>query len=156
MNRLLLLVFLTLPPLATVQTSDLLEDAQTSDVVKRGTEAMSDSLPGLLQNQLGIDKDQAEGGLGSLLSLAGENLGAADFDKLKGLVPGASGYIDKAKSLGAITGPLKNLDGLNAALAKLGISPDVAAKFVPTVTNYLGKLGGEDAAKLLQKALAAA
>lgn len=32
------------------------------------------------------------------------------------LVPGDSGYLDSAKKLGAVTGPLKNLQGLNGAL----------------------------------------
>lgn len=43
--------------------------------------------------------------------------------------------------------------GLNGALSKLGISPETVAKFVPTVTSYLGKLGGPGATNLLQKAL---
>lgn len=155
-NRLLVTIFIMLlPALANTQTSHPLEGAQSSDVLKSATEEVSGSLPGLLTSQLGIDKGQAEGGLGSVLSLASENLNTADFDKLKGLIPRASGYIDTAKSLGAVTGPLKNLAGLNGALAKLGISPDAAAKFVPAVTNYLGKVGGEDAVNLLQRGLGA-
>lgn len=152
-TRFPLLIAILLPALAGAQASDLLKDAQSSDMLKGAAEGMSDALPSVLQNQLGLSKDQAEGGLGSLLSLAGENLGAVDFDKLKGMIPGASGYIDAAKNLGAVTGPLENLDGLNSALAKLGISPDVVAQFVPTVTQYLGKFGGADATRLLQKAL---
>jgi hypothetical protein len=141
------------PAFASAQVSDLLKGAQDSDVAKSVSDSVTDSLPSLLQGQLGISKDQAEGGLGSLLSLASENLDVSDFDKLKGMIPGAGGYIDAAKSLGALAGPLKNLDGLNAALGKLGISPDVIAKFVPTVMDYVGKMGGADATKLLQSAL---
>ncbi len=149
----ILAVLFMLPMFASAQTSDLLKKVPSNDAVKSVSDSAASSLPGLLQGQLGISKDQAEGGLGSLLSLASENLDAGDFDKLKGLIPGAAGYIDAAKNLGALAGPLKNLEGLNGALAKLGISPDVVAKFVPTVTDYLGKLGGDDAMKLLQSAL---
>jgi hypothetical protein len=148
-----LAAFLLLPMLVNAQTSDLLKGVPSADSVKSISDSVADSLPGLLQSQLGIDKDQAEGGLGSLLSLASENLDATDLDKLKGMIPGADGYIEAAKKLGALAGPLKNLDGLNSALAKLGISPDVVAKFVPTISDYLGKLGGDDAMKLLQTAL---
>ncbi|MEQ9562776.1 MAG: DUF2780 domain-containing protein, partial [Woeseiaceae bacterium] len=122
-TKILVAIALLSPAFASAQVSDLLKGAQKSDIVK----SVSDSLPSLLQGQLGINKDQAEGGLGSLLSLASENLDASDFDKLKGMIPGSGGYIDAAKSLGALAGPLKNLDGLNAALGKLGISPDAIA-----------------------------
>lgn len=151
--RVLFSLLLLLPGLATAQVSDLLKGAQSSDVVKNVSDSVAGSLPSMLESQLGISKDQAEGGLGSLLSLASENLDSADFSKLSGMIPGASGYIDAAKSLGALAGPLKNIEGLNAALAKLGISPEVIAKFVPTVTDAISKFGGGDAAALLQKAL---
>lgn len=151
--RLMLSILLLLPGLATAQVPDLLKSAQSSDMAKSVSDSVSGSLPSVLQSQLGISEDQAEGGLGSLLSLASENLDSGDFDKLSGMIPGAGGYMDAAKKLGALAGPLKNLDGLNAALAKLGISPDVIARFVPTVTDAISKFGGADAAGLLQKAL---
>jgi hypothetical protein len=69
------------------------------------------------------------------------------------LVPGASGYLDSAKKLGAVTGPLKNLEGLNGALGKLGMNADTVAQFTPLVTNYLGKLGGPTVQNLLAGAL---
>jgi len=43
--------------------------------------------------------------------------------------------------------------GLNGALCKLGMDADTSAKFVPTITDYLGKLGGDPTKKLLAKAL---
>jgi hypothetical protein len=52
-----------------------------------------------------------------------------------------------------VTGPLKSVAGLNGALGKLGIPPETAAKFVPMVTNYLGKVGGPTVQQLLSTAL---
>jgi len=144
---------LLLPLLAGAQTTVLLKGMQSSDVMKSATDAVGGSLPALLESQLGISTEQAEGGLGSILSLAQERLNAGDFDQLAAFIPGAAGYIEAAKSLGAVTGPLKNMAGLNDALGALGISPDTASSFVPTVTDYLGKIGGDDAGKLLQAAL---
>lgn len=88
-----------------------------------------------------------------MLSLASERLSADDFDKLAGAIPGAEGYLETARQLGAVAGPLKNLADLNAALARLGIPPEVAARFVPTVTDLVGKVGGEQARQLLALAL---
>ena len=102
---------------------------------------------------LGMSKDQMSGGLGSVLTLAQEKLKKGDFDKVASAIPGASGYLDKAKSLGAVSGPLKDLSGLNGALGKLGISPDTASKFLSQVPGIVSKLGGDDVGKLLGSVL---
>jgi hypothetical protein len=129
---------------------------QTLDTLKQGVgSAMSGSLSGLLESQLGVTSDQATGGVGSILSLAKERLAAGDFEKLAGLVPNASSYIDSAKKLGAVTGPLKDMNGLNAALSRLGMTPEVVQKFVPTVADYLGKVGGPGVNELLATVLKA-
>lgn len=113
------------------------------------TSALKDPLMKLLTSQLGVTENQARGGVGSYLSLLQEKLAKGDFGKIAALVPGASGYIESAKKLGAVTGPLKNLAGLNGALGRLGIKPETAAKFVPTVTDYLGKAGGASVQQML-------
>jgi hypothetical protein len=102
---------------------------------------------------LGMTKDQMEGGLGSVLKLAQEKLQKGDFDKLAAAIPGASGYLDKAKSLGAVNGPLKDLGGLTSALGKLGINKDTASKFLSELPGIVSKTGGEDAGKLLSSVL---
>ena len=107
----------------------------------------------MVAKTLGLSKDQLQGGLGSVLKLAQEKLQKGDFDKLAAAIPGASGYLDKAKSLGAVNGPLKDLGGLNAALGKLGISPDTASKFLSELPGLVTKTGGEDAGKLLSSIL---
>jgi tartrate dehydratase beta subunit/fumarate hydratase class I family protein len=61
--------------------------------------------------------------------------------------------MDTAKQLGAVAGPLVNKAGLNGALAKLGMKPETVSKFAPTVTDYLGKIGGDSAKNLLASAL---
>lgn len=107
----------------------------------------------MIGKTLGLSKDQLQGGLGSVLKLAQEKLQKGDFDKLAGAIPGASGYLDKAKSLGAVNGPLKDLSGLNGALGKLGIKPDTASKFLSELPGIVSKTAGEDAGKLLGSVL---
>ncbi|KPK57865.1 MAG: DUF2780 domain-containing protein [Gammaproteobacteria bacterium] len=138
------LFLFVLPALASAQDLGVLESA------KKG---LSGSLTGSMQDELEISRDQAEGGIGSVLSLAQENLSAGEFSRLSGMIPGADTYLGAAKSLGAVTGPLKNVAGLNEALGRLGMSPDVVSRFVPTLTDTLSKFGGGDAAKLLTTAL---
>lgn len=111
--------------------------------------SLKDPLVGLLTSQLGITENQAQGGIGSYLTLAKEKLAKGDFDKIAGLIPGASKYMDSAKKLGAVTGPVGNLAGLNGSLGKLGMAPDTVAKFAPTVTDAVGKIGGDSVTKML-------
>jgi hypothetical protein len=112
-----------------------------------------DALISSLTSTLGLTENQAQGGVGSILTLAQERLAAGDFDKIAAVVPGAQKYLDTAKSLGAVTGQLGNLAGLNSALGRLGIKPDQAAKLVPAVTDFVGKAGGPEVGKLLSGAL---
>src|SRR5262245_50173275 len=95
---------------------------------------MADPLMKMLTSSLGVTEKQATGGVGSYLTLLQEKLAKGDFDKIAKLVPGASKYIESAKSLGAVTGPLKDLAGLNGALGKLGMNADTVSKFAPAVT----------------------
>ena len=146
------LIATLLPLYASAQSWGDLKDRATSEAVKSASDSLSGSMTDVVQKKLDITKDQADGGIGSMLSLANERLNPGDYSKLAGMIPGASKYVDTAKKLGALAGPLKNLADLNTALKSLGIAPDVVSKFVPTVTNYLGTLGGGDTAKLLQTA----
>lgn len=131
----------------------LIVHAQTPLTPDSLTSAMKNPLMSALTSQLGVSEDQARGGIGSYLTLLQEKLSKGDFDKVAALVPGASGYLESAKKLGAVTGPLTNLQGLNGALGELGMNADTVAKFTPLVTNYLGKLGGPTVQNLLAGAL---
>jgi hypothetical protein len=154
-RRNLLIAFgLTLCSLAgTASAADPLNTDALKSTATSAMNSASGSLTGMLASKLGVTQNQAEGGVGSMLKLAQEKLSAGDFDQVAKAIPGAQKYLDKAKALGAYTGALNNLGGLNGALAKLGIPPDTAAKFVPAVTNYVSKLGGSKTGALLKSAL---
>lgn len=104
---------------------------------------------GLLSRSLGMSKEQAEGGLGSILTLAQEKLARGDFDKIAAAIPGATKYLEQAKSLGAVTGPLKDLAGLKGALGKLGIDEETASRFLSAVPEVVSRMGGSDVGTLL-------
>lgn len=118
----------------------------------------TDSLPwkdmdSVLGKQLGLTGDQSKGGIGAILGLAKEKLTSVDFDKIAEAVPGADGYVKKAKKLGLLDKPIGGKEGLAAAFKKLGIPQDKATQLVPAVTDLVGKVGGEEAKKLLSSVL---
>jgi Protein of unknown function VcgC/VcgE (DUF2780) len=117
------------------------------------TEPAADPLIGGLTSSLGVTENQAMGGVGSILTLAQEKLASGQFDQVASVIPDARRYLDMARSLGAVTGPIGNRSGLTGALGRLGISPTTTAKFVPAVTDFVGKAGGSNVASMLSSAL---
>lgn len=144
-RRTLLIGLFLLPLLVTVNAA-----AQT---LPGSLQSLANPLMSKLTSSLGVTQDQAEGGVGSILALASEKLAKGDYDKIAALIPGASGYLEKAKSLGAVAGPLLNAAGLNSALGKLGIDAATAAKFIPQVTKFVSTAGGSKLGGLLTNAL---
>jgi hypothetical protein len=115
-------------------------------------EAQFDAMS-LLGRTLGLSSDQLEGGVGSILTLAQEKLVRGDYDKVAAAIPGASKYLDKAKQLGAVTGPVGDVAGLNSALGRLGIDQETAARLVPAVKETAARLGGGEVGTLLSSVL---
>ena len=138
-RRTVVLSLLALPVAASAQVPDL----------KSIGSAVKDPLMGMLTSQLGVTDDQAKGGVGSILTLAQEKLASGDFDKVAAVIPGASKYLESAKQLGAVAGPLENLAGLQGALGKLGMTPETISKFIPAVSNFGGSAGGSEVGSLL-------
>ncbi|HEY7378793.1 MAG TPA: DUF2780 domain-containing protein [Steroidobacteraceae bacterium] len=123
--------------------------ASATDLESLTSSLKSSPLTSMLTSQLGVTEKQATGGVGSILTLAQEKLIKGDFDKVAAVVPGASKYMDQAKKLGAVTGPIKDMNGLKSALGRLAMSPDTINKFVPAVSNFVGKAGGSEVGNLL-------
>jgi hypothetical protein len=113
----------------------------------------TDTLTKLLTSQLGVTSDQAMGGIGSILSLAKERLSAMDFTTLTALIPKADTFMQTAKSLGAVTGPIGDRAGLTAAFSRLGMGSDMVPKFTQILSNFVGKAGGQPASNLVMQAV---
>jgi hypothetical protein len=134
-----------------------------------------------LTEQLGINPEQASGGLGLILGMAKEKLGG-DFGSLAQHVPGADHLIDSAPkpagaagvasalgggfggALGAVSGllggkaggafgQLGSLASLAAGFKQLGLDVGMVGKFAPIVMNFLQSKGGDAAKGLLDRAL---
>lgn len=112
-----------------------------SSLTAIATEASSDSsldsnaLVGALTDKLGVSTDQAAGGAGALLSLAGGALSKPESKELGSLIPGMDNLT------GAIPGGLgsmiSNMDGVNQAFSALGLDPALISQFAPIIMQYL-------------------
>jgi hypothetical protein len=113
---------------------------------------MSTSLTKSLASGLGISEAQASAGVGTVLNYAQGKLSSTDFSALAKSVPAADSYMKAAsEKLGSIKMP--DMSSLNSSLGKLGMTSDQINKFVPAVTDYVGKVGGDSAKNLLLSAL---
>jgi hypothetical protein len=117
----------------------------------------------MLVKQLGISGTQAEGGAAVLFKAAKDKLGAGEFDKLLGGLPGIGDLLKKAPTggggLGGLLGGLAGAVGGNTQLigtimggfGKLGLTVNDARRFAPVIMDFLrSKVGPDVAAKLEQ------
>jgi hypothetical protein len=123
----------------------------------------SPELMGQLTKQLSITPDQAVGGSGALFGLAKTRLKPEDFTKISNVVPGMDQLLKAAPQpkgsdpLGAVGSALPGKAGGLASTAgvfkQLGMSPNMATRFVPILSEFVKNKGGSDIAKLLSGAL---
>ncbi|HSE43867.1 MAG TPA: DUF2780 domain-containing protein [Gemmatimonadales bacterium] len=113
--------------------------------MQAGMEAPN-ALTDQLSSKLGLTPAQASAGVGTILAFAKTKLPAADFDKVAAAVPGSTDYLQSAKDAGAVSDatPISDVTGLNSALGKLGISPEVAQQLIPQVSDYVSKVAGPE------------
>jgi len=142
------------------------EQALAQGAAAQLAKTASPELIGQLTKQLSVTPAQASGGAGALFGLAKSRLSPAEFGKVAASVPGIDGLIKSAPSAssGANTAGLSGLEsslpgGLGQAASvaesfhKLGLSPQMAEKFVPVLTKFVQSKGGASTASLLENAL---
>jgi hypothetical protein len=114
-----------------------------------------DELIKRLTRELGVDANQARGGLVALLRAGQEKLEPADFGSLLTAVPGADKLLKSApppSPLSSIAGGLGSLfggrsnagrwAGLAASFSELGVDLATAKKFAPIVMEHVREHGG--------------
>jgi len=117
-----------------------------------------------LTSQLGVTKDQAAGGAGSILGYAKGNMKKDDFKKVVAAAPETKDLIKaapKADAGSSMVGSLGSAAGgsvgtaaaLTGSFQKLGLKSDMVGKFIPVVVNYAQSKGGSTVGNLLSSAL---
>jgi hypothetical protein len=120
----------------------------------------SPELVGQLTKQLNIKPEQAIGGAGALFGVAKTKLKPGDFLKVSNAVPGMDGLLKAAPKVSGGSDPLSQmasaLPGKAGAVAQtgsafkqLGLSPEMATKFLPIMTQFVKVKGGANVAGLL-------
>ena len=155
LNRLVTVWLCGLTILAVVQAQ-----AQTSAA---SSIKSSSELVGQLSKELSITRPQARGGAGTLFALAKSRLSEDEFSKVSAAVPGMAGLLKAAPSTatpsglssleGALPGNMGRMAETAEAFHKLGLSPEMAGKFLPVMTKFVESKGGSSTASLLEKAL---
>jgi hypothetical protein len=145
-------------PAATKQTMDAVKEALPTSMPK-----MTD-LTSMITDQLGVSKQTAQGGLGTLMGLAKTSLASADFDTLTGYVPemdtllkAAPAISENAKGLTSLMGNAGKyanaLQGATEAYSQfqsLGISTEQIPQYIDVTSEFLNSKGGKDAADLFE------
>ena len=140
----------------------VLASGQIQCQTSAGTSSSS-GLVGQLSKELSITRPQARGGAGALFNLAKSRLTSNEFSKIAAAVPGMNGLL-KAAPAPSQNSELSNLEGslpgnmgrtaeVAEAFHKLGLSPTMAAKFLPIMSKFVQSKGGQSTASLLEKAL---
>ncbi|WP_298776091.1 DUF2780 domain-containing protein [uncultured Shewanella sp.] len=120
----------------------------------------------ITMDQLGITQAQAQGGLGSLLSMAKSSLGGSSFDPIANSIPNinsllqATPEVDNSSPLSTLSNQLGNLSptakgGLMVynAFEQLGLSKEMVDPMMDILGDYLNTNGSKGSSDLLMKAL---
>jgi hypothetical protein len=118
----------------------------------------SPELVGALSSGLGSTPEQAAGAAGSLFGLAKSRLKPEEFTQVSSAVPGMDSLLAAAPAAGggavsALGGSASGLAGMASSFSKLGLKPDMVAKAIPILTNFVSKSGGAGVGQLLAGAL---
>lgn len=106
-----------------------------------------------VQERLGLNDQQARAGLGALLVFARDHLPKPEFDQLAQRMPNAEMLVEQTRARGVVTSSIDDSDEFVAVLGRLGIGPQVAAQFGPTVLDYLGSAGYSQERDILSRVL---
>lgn len=114
----------------------------------------------LLTSQLGVNTQQAQGGIGALLKAAKEQVSPATFGEIGKLLPQANEWMKAVPSGGGglggmlggmLGGNLGNLAKIAGQFQALGIDADKLAPFAKTALDFLQKNLSGDAKNEIAK-----
>ena len=121
----------------------------------------SPDLTAALSQELGTTPEQSAGAAGALFGAAKSQMKPTDWAQVAKAVPGMTSLHKAAPAAGGKKGdPLSPIAGSAGGLAaaaagfsKLGLSPDLVAKAIPVLTQFVSKSGGANVGNLLAAAL---
>lgn len=103
--------------------------------------------------KFGVTPQQAVGGIGALISLTKGKLSADDFTKVATAFPDVDNILKQAEGIGAVTGPITDMAGVDKSFEKLGMDKSLVDQFIPEVTSFATEKGGAEVGSLIASAL---
>jgi hypothetical protein len=141
-------------------------DGQTFAFGEPQTSASQEwALVNLLVERLGINSEQALGGVGSIFALAQQRMEPSDFMQLSGSIPDMNRYMSAvpqpaasitwfgAAELMGQGNNFGNLAALTNSFQTLGMNSNMIGEFVPVVLQYVSEQSGPATMSLLQRNL---
>ena len=126
------------------------------------TKSQSNDLTSMLTSQLGVSEKQANGGVGSILSYAKDELPKSKYTELASAIPNSDSLLSMVSGsgssslgqMGALAGAMggsntAKLASLASQFSSLGLSSDMVGKFVPVIMNYFKSSNSTGAASIL-------
>jgi hypothetical protein len=93
----------------------------------------------------------AAGPVEALPSGVGDSLAPPPVAALDSTAAGAADAAGAGtNAAAAAAGQSAGMSALNSAFSKIGLPPEAASQFVPVLTDYVGKVGGPEAANILK------
>lgn len=137
MKKTLILSTLALSLTAAAPANAFLSNLFGGGDEKASTEQATESNPlvGMLTDNLGISADQAAGGAGALLAMAGSGLSSSEHSELNSMIPGLESLTGSIP--GGLSSMISNMDSVKAAFSALGLDPALISQFTPLITQYL-------------------
>ncbi|MGF1762439.1 DUF2780 domain-containing protein [Aliivibrio kagoshimensis] len=102
---------------------------------KNAAATESNPLVGLLTEQLGVSTEQAAGGAGALLALAGNSLSGSEQSELNSKIPGLESLTSSVPA--GMSSMLGNMDSVNTVFSALGLDSSMVTQFAPLILKYL-------------------
>ena len=141
--------------------------------VEASTSAMpsADGLVGMLTSGLGVNNNQASGGMGAILNYVKGNVSTEQFGQLAKSIPGVDGLIGQMPDLSKITSAseggvggllnkaaeysdsLKSINDVKNQFEALGLKPEMISQFISAAQSYLNTEQGQQAKKILTDGL---
>jgi hypothetical protein len=137
-----------------------------AEAVNNPAEAVTIGLVDILEHRLGVSQQQALSGAGAIFQLAQNKMTPDTFAMMARSIPGMDRMLSAAPPMSSLSSGLSSLMGdkdntlgsvaaLAASFQQLDLAPDMVARFIPIITNYVQQASGEVTANLLQTALTA-
>jgi hypothetical protein len=143
--------------------------------IEAGTSLMpsADGLVSMLTSGLGVNSEQASGGMGAILNYAKSSISTDQFSQLAKSIPGVEGLVSQMPDISQLTSSNGSSDSLGGLMDKaseysdslqainnvkkqfeaLGLKPEMITSFITTAQSYLDTEQGQAAKKLLTESL---